>query len=196
MSIKRFFFLLICLFPFLQIHGATIEIQFSAIEKTLNANVFTQGGRYYLEGGPNSKCSYALLENLKLFKKGDRLAARLHFSGKKGTMVAGKCIGGGTTSDIEISGRPYFRNGVVGLEDFRIDRMTNLGLFSGLARGYLQDRFSHHFSFPLTDFLRRDLGRNNNNLPVQITLVDLQINGITVNHDRLVLAPEFHIKLQ
>jgi hypothetical protein len=86
----------------------------------------TDGGRRYLQGGPEDDCAYAFIQEPRVSAAGERLHIRFLFAGRAGTEVAGRCVGRGDNFDIVVSGVPRYDNGDLFLDDTEFDADNRL----------------------------------------------------------------------
>lgn len=102
---------------------STLIIENSAIDKALREQFFTDKGRYWL--GNADICNQSYLESPQTNISGGRVRIRATFSGRFGAKAGDKCIGQGDTFEMTTSGKPFYRDGRLGLEDIRIDALSN-----------------------------------------------------------------------
>jgi hypothetical protein len=122
-----------------------VTLSHSAIERLVWRVLLTEGGRAYLEGGPDETCRYAFVQEPKVSGVGGRLLVRFLFSGRAGATVAGRCVGVGDTFDIVVSGVPALSEGVVRLDDLKVQAPDSpyFRLVSGLVEGQLRERLRY-----------------------------------------------------
>src|SRR5438874_661580 len=92
---------------------ADLEIRYSALERMVAAQMFTQEGRRYVKGNKAAKCQYAYLEAPKLSAAGDRLEVRARFSGSSAMDLFSRCVGMGDSFDLTITAVPVPRKGAI-----------------------------------------------------------------------------------
>ena len=98
-------------------------IESSAVDKAMREQFFTDRGRYWLNN--LDICNQAYLESPSTQIAAGRVRLRATFSGRFGAKAGDKCIGNGDTFAVVASGKPFFRDGRLGLEDIRIDAVSN-----------------------------------------------------------------------
>jgi hypothetical protein len=97
--------LTLLLAPVLNAAGVELQVQYSAIQKVMARQMFGESGRMYVKGSPETRCSFAYLENPVLGEAAGRIEIRARFSGKNAANFFGRCIGfgggdGGTRFDL------------------------------------------------------------------------------------------------
>src|SRR5580658_7157428 len=88
-------------------NAADLELRYGALERLIAEQLFTQDGRRYVRGTPDTHCQYAYLEAPHLnAAAGDGGAGRLKvtakFSGRSAVDVFGRCMGMGDSFDLTI----------------------------------------------------------------------------------------------
>jgi hypothetical protein len=112
--------------------AAEITLERSAVEKLVAQTLFTNAGRYELQGG---SC-WAYLEKPSVELKDGRIRIRSYLNSRLGVDMGNACIGVALATWTVASGRPVANGGTVRLEDLRIDGVDDptarLVLESGL----------------------------------------------------------------
>src|ERR1043166_5223740 len=90
---------------------ADLEIRYSALERMVAAQMFTQEGRRYVRGSQAEKCQYAYLEAPKLSASGDRLQVAARFSGRSAMDLFSRCVGVGDSFNLTVTAVPVPRKG-------------------------------------------------------------------------------------
>jgi hypothetical protein len=96
-----------------------LTIGYPVLEQAIREGLFDDHGRYYVKGGPADDCAYAFLEQPRLGAAEGRLALTLHFNGRAGAMILGKCVGPGDAFEVTLTGVPRLDGGVLSLADPR-----------------------------------------------------------------------------
>ncbi len=113
--------------------AAEIVLQESAVLQLVKQALFTQQGRYVLRPGP----CHATLAEPSVTVQGGRVRIRSRLSSNTGVEVGDQCVGVPMAAWTVVSGVPVPRDGVVRLENIRIDDVEDetarLALQSGLA---------------------------------------------------------------
>src|SRR5205085_5625445 len=85
---------------------ADLEIRYSALERMVAAQMFTQEGRRYVRGDKAAKCQYAYLEAPKLSAAGERLQVNARFSGSSALDLFSRCVGMGDSFNLTVTALP------------------------------------------------------------------------------------------
>src|SRR6185369_7411859 len=101
--------------------AADLEIRYSALDRMIAEQMFTQEGRRYVKGNRADKCQYAYLEAPKLSAVDALLRVTARFSGRSALDVFGHCMGLGDSFDLTISALPVPRNGAIAFRDTQVN---------------------------------------------------------------------------
>jgi hypothetical protein len=75
---------------------------------------------------PPTPCAFAYLESPLIVIAKGRVALAARLTGRAGVPAGNQCVGGlGDAIDIVASGRAFYRDGRIGLDDLRIDQLSN-----------------------------------------------------------------------
>jgi hypothetical protein len=171
--------------------AAQLRLTYPALERLLVLQVLTDGGRLYLEGGPGEECRYAFVQEPHVSAFGSRLRIDLLFSGRAGASVAGRCVGPGDTLRLEIHGVPVYADGVLGLDQLRVEAPESayFRVVSGLVSRWMQERLRYPLRAAIEETLRglSSLGA------VRLQLGDLKVGSVVVSPDGLLLDVDFDV---
>src|ERR1700693_2375542 len=92
-----------------QAFSADLEIRYSALERMVAAQMFTQEGRRYVKGNQAAKCQYAYLAAPKMRASGERLQVAARFSGRSAMDLFSRCVGLGDSFTVNITAVPVPR---------------------------------------------------------------------------------------
>jgi hypothetical protein len=120
--------------------AAEVHIRFSALERMLSQQMFTEDGRKYVKGDKNAKCSYAWLEKPRVSGESGRLLIRARFTGRSALDVFGRCIGMGDSFDLKIRALPYFKDGQIALRDVEASPESSGGFYATAVCATLASR--------------------------------------------------------
>lgn len=73
--------------------GAQLQVYFSALERILADQVFTQDGRLYMKGDRKNRCNFAYLEKPAVSAANGRLLVQARFSGRSAQNLSGAASG-------------------------------------------------------------------------------------------------------
>jgi hypothetical protein len=189
------------LLPLCGARAADLEIHYTAIQKILAQEVFTQDGRRYVHGSAAAKCSFAYLEHPELRGDNGRLVLKAHFSGRSALDVFGRCIGLGDSFDVYITAVPYYHNQSIGLKDIRVEGRTARG---ELITGYyirrvcaaLGDSLRKQFDCRVADQAKRLLEQTAPQAAYRQELLDFTVQQIRVMPEALIVTVDFRLAVK
>ena len=170
---------------------STLVIESTAIEKKLREQFFTDKGRFWLNNA--DACNQSWLEAPKVTASTGRLRIGALFSGRVGASVGGQCMGGSDAFNVTASGKPFFRDGRLGVEDIRIDSLSK-----EIYRPLLQPVFSSMVPKALDVNLRETVvglmaGRT---APYEVEIKDLVATEVTADADRVNVKLQFDLRVR
>lgn len=173
--------------------AAKIDVAYASIERIVSTTLLTEGGRRYLQGGPDDTCSYAFIQEPRVSAVGARLHLRFLFAGRAGKQVAGKCVGPGDNFDIIVSGVPSFGNGELFLDQLKFEAEHKLfDVFSKLIENqltpYMRIRAKPYVESYIAQLSALGAGR--------VSLETLRLENIDLGASAAVLEADFLIKVQ
>ncbi len=172
---------------------AGLEIRYSALERMIAAQMFTQEGRRYMRGNQSAKCQYAYLEAPKLRPAGERLEMAARFSGRSAMDLFSRCVGMGDSFDMTITAFPVPRKGGIAFQDAQISTPKD-SYYIRRVRPAMMKSFNQEFQIDVRDQARRLLEQPPSPGAVfQQELKDLDLTGIRVTPDALVLSIDFKL---
>jgi hypothetical protein len=181
--------LLIAMLP-LGAAGVELQIQYSAIQKSLAQQIFPGDGRLYVKGTPATKCSYAFLEKPVVGGGDGHIEIKASFSGKNATSLFGHCLGLGDTFDLRILAVPEFDHGMIRLQSVQVETLKD-GYYTKRVRESIQENLSKKFEYNVTEEARRILERKLPGETFQQHLRNFQVSRIQVTAEALILQLEF-----
>jgi hypothetical protein len=170
---------------------STLVIENTAIEKTLREQFFTDKGRFWLNNA--DACNQSWLESPKVTASGGRLRIGALFSGRVGAQVGGQCVGGADTFNATASGKPFFRDGRLGVEDIRIDSLSK-----EIYRPLLQPVFSSMVPKALDVNLKETVvkllaGRT---APYEVQINEIVATEVSADADRVNVKLQFDLRVR
>jgi hypothetical protein len=170
---------------------STLVIENTAIEKKLREQFFTDKGRYWLNNVDT--CNQSWLESPKVTASAGRLRIGVFFSGRVGASVGGQCRGGADAFNVTASGKPFFRDGRLGVEDIRIDSISK-----EIYRPLLQPVFSSMVPKALDVNLKETVvalmaGRT---APYEVQINELIATEVTADADRVNVKLQFDLRVR
>jgi len=175
-----------------QAFPADLEIRYSALERMVAAQMFTQEGRRYVKGNQAAKCQYAYLEAPKLSASGDRLQVAARFSGRSAMDLFSRCVGLGDSFNVTITALPVPRKGAISFQDTQVSTPKD-SYYIRRVRTAMMRTFDQDFKIEIRDQARRLLEQPASGAVYQQELKDLDLNAIRVTPDALVLVVDFKL---
>jgi len=178
-----------------RVQAATdLSVQYSALQRLLAAQAFTQDGRRYVKGTPADRCSYGYLESPRVDADGARLRVRARFSGRSALDVFGHCVGLGDSFDLVIVAVPYFANGSIRLRDVRVDPVKG-GFYANRVCRALAGSLPQQFDFPLAVQAKAAVEQASDG-GYRRELKRFAVTSIQVRQDALVLTLDFELAVR
>src|SRR5437879_1114264 len=97
--------------------AADLELRYSALERIIADQMFTQEGKRWVRGDATTKCQFAYLESPRLGAEDLRLRVTARFSGRSALDVFGRCVGLGDSFDLNLTALPVAKSGAISLQD-------------------------------------------------------------------------------
>jgi hypothetical protein len=172
---------------------AYLEIRYSALERMVAAQMFTQEGRRYVRGNQAAKCQYAYLEAPKLSAANSRLQVTARFSGSSALDLFSRCVGMGDSFNVTITAVPVPRKGAIGFDDIQVSTPKD-SYYIRRVRSAMTQSFDKDFKIDIRDQARRLLEQPSSPTPLyQQELKDLDLTAIRVTPEALVLIIDFKL---
>jgi len=170
---------------------STLVIESTAIEKKLREQFFTDKGRFWLNN--SDACNQSWLESPKVTASAGRLRIAAFFSGRMGAQISGQCVGGADAFNATASGKPFYRDGRLGIEDIRIDSLSK-----EIYRPLLQPVFNSMVPKALDLNLKETVvgllaGRT---APYEVEIKDLVATEVTADADRVNVRLQFDLRVR
>ncbi len=188
--------LTLLLAPVLNAAGVELQVQYSAIQKVMARQIFGESGRMYVKGSPQTRCSFAYLENPVLGEAAGRIEIRARFSGKNAANFFGRCIGFGDGFDMRIMASPYYDGGLIRLKDVVVETAGRDSIYARKVRAAITENLTRKFEYKVADEARRILERPQVGEPYQQQLQNFQVSQIRVTPAALLLTLEFTLVVQ
>jgi hypothetical protein len=179
--------------------AAELELRFTALERIVAAQLFTQDGRHYVRGSRTTRCQFAYLETPHIDSDQGRLRVQARFSGRSALDLMGRCVGLGDSFDLTITGTPAPRNGAMVLRDVKVSTPRD-SYYIRRVRAALAQSISKDFKIEVRDQARRLLEQNEASPDAapkeplyKQELAAFDLGEIRVTPDALVLVIEFRL---
>jgi hypothetical protein len=173
-----------------------LAIHFTALQRILAEQVFTQEGRKYVRGTPAAKCSFAYLEKPEVRGDNGILNVKARFTGRSALDMFGRCIGLGGSFDALITATPYYQDGVIRLKDVRVASPGRDSYYIRRVRAALAESLRSQFSYRVVEDAKKILEQPRDKAPYRQELVKFHVPAIRVTSDALVLTLEFTLAVK
>ncbi|MBI1397190.1 MAG: hypothetical protein GC151_14555 [Betaproteobacteria bacterium] len=169
--------------------AAELVITNAAILKALQREAFSDGR---MDLVPASACNHAYLTSPAVVIERGRVVLGAKLTGRAGVQAGTGCLGGlGDTIDIVASGRPFFRDGRIGLEDLRIDQLSN-EFYRPFIESLVYSAVGRALDIDVREALQNMLTAGN--VPLRLDVERLDVSRLTAEHDRLEITLEFRVR--
>ena len=170
-----------------------LDVAYSSMERIIVTTFLTEGGRRYLQGGPDDDCAYAFIQQPRVSAVGGRLQMTFLFAGRAGKEIAGKCVGAGDNFDITVSGVPRYEDGEFLLDEPRFEsEHTMFDVFSLLIESQLAPllriRARPHVESYVYELTSRGAG--------VVQLESLEITSIELGPTSAAIGADFSISVR
>jgi hypothetical protein len=170
---------------------STLVIENTAIEKSLREQFFTDKGRFWLN--KTDACNQSWLESPKVTASAGRLRIGVFFSGRVGAQVSGQCVGGADAFNVTASGKPFYRDGRLGVEEIRIDSLSK-EIYRALLQPVLSSMVPKALDVNLKETVVRLLaGRT---APYEVEINELIATEVTADADRVNVRLQFDVRVR
>lgn len=169
-----------------------IKVSTQALERTLNQQLFTDNGRYYLRGKPGSAC-YAYAEDPQVSLDGDRVIVHIKAHARMGTSLHGTCVGVGLNTEADVSVVPEAEGESIGFRDARIERLSESRELNFFLEPFLSRKLPQQMKVNAAGLLRQLLSQSTQTTGYKIQLDNLKIHSMQVQGP--ALAVDFDGKL-
>ena len=172
--------------------AADLELRYSALERIIAEQMFTQEGKRYVKGNAQQKCQFAYLESPKLGEDDSRLKVTARFSGRSALDVFGRCVGLGDSFDLTLTATPVPKDGAIALQDVKVSTVKD-SYYIRKVRAALEQSFKKDFKIEVKDQAKRLLEQPSTTSVYKQELSDFALNAIRVTREALILVVEFKL---
>jgi hypothetical protein len=176
--------------------GAELQLYFSALQRILAEQVFTQDGRMYVKNDARNKCNFAYLEKPAISADRGRLFVRARFSGRAAQNFFGRCIGLGDSFDVLIGALPVYRDGSLALNDVRVDSPGRDGFYIRKVRTAMAESLARSFKYNVGADAKRMLEDNRGDAKLRQELRRFDVREIHALQDSLVVVIDFQLAVK
>jgi hypothetical protein len=173
-----------------------LHLQYSALERMLADQLFTEDGRRYVHGDQKAKCNFAYLERPRIQGDGGRLRVRAKFTGKSAMNVLGQCVGLGDAFELTVTATPQFHDGNIGLTDVAVVSDGKTGFYIRRVCTAITSSLGRSFRYPLAAETKRVMEESDLPPGYKRELRDFRVTEIRVTNDDLVLVLDFQLTVR
>ena len=170
--------------------AAEIELRYTALERILADQLFTQDGRHYVRGSRASHCQFAYLENPRIDADNAQLRVKARFSGRSALDLFGGCVGLGDSFDLVMTAKPAPRGSTIVLHDVKVTAQRE-SYYIRRVRAALSQTIAHDFKIELHDQAKRLFEQAGAVYRQELNSFDL--SEVRIAPDALVLVIEFKV---
>jgi hypothetical protein len=164
-----------------------VKISAPALERTLKTQLFGgPDGRYYMRGDATSAC-FVYAEDPHVSFKDDRIVVHVHTKSRLGEPIHGACVGVTLTTDADVSFVPDAEGESVGFRDARIEKLSESKELNFLLVPFLSRKLPSQMKVNAADLIRKLLGQSLPATGYTLTLDELKLHSMLVDHDALVV---------
>lgn len=190
------FFLFSALLVPVAAHATEIKITSGALERTLNKQLFTSpGGRYYLKGKPDSGC-FVYAEAPQITFKDDRIWVHIKTHSKLGTTVHGACVGVVINAEADVSVIPEAQGENIGFRDARIEHLSTSRELNVFLVPFLNGKLPQQMKINVADLIRQLLSKSKESTGYDISLDNLKVHSMQVDHSDLDVDFDANLAVQ
>ena len=178
------------------IRAAELRIYFTAVQKILSQQIFTQDGRKYVKGTQKSKCGFVYIDNPRLGENNGLLSLKMRVTARTGWDILGACLGPGDSFDLAIVGAPYYRDGSIRMKEIRVATVDRGTWYSRRIRDAFARNFPKYFEYKVLDDLRNTIEKGQPKGPYDLQLGTFQVPQIRVLNDSVILDLDFSLSVR
>jgi hypothetical protein len=179
-----------------QAHAIEIKVTSDALERTLNKQLFTApGNHYYIKGKPNSGC-FIYAEAPKVTFKDDRVWIHIKTHSKLGTSVHGACLGIDINADADVSVIPEAQGENIGFRDARVEHLSTSRELNVFLVPFLNGKLPQQMKINVADLIRQLLTKSHESTGYDISLDNLKVHSMQVDHSDLDVDFDANLSVQ
>lgn len=179
-----------------QAHAIEIKVTSDALERTLNKQLFTApGNHYYIKGKPNSGC-FIYAEAPKVTFKDDRVWIHIKTHSKLGTSVHGACLGVDINADADVSVIPEAQGENIGFRDARVEHLSTSRELNVFLVPFLNGKLPQQMKINVADLIRQLLTKSHESTGYDISLDNLKVHSMQVDHSDLDVDFDANLSVQ
>lgn len=176
-------------------HAVGLKVSTDALERTLNKQLFTADGRYYIKGKPNDAC-FVYAEQPRISFHDDRVWVHIRTHSKLGAGLKGTCLGVSLTADADVSVEPEAQGETIGFRNARIEHLSTSRELNIFLVPFLNGKLPQQMKFNVADLIRTALAQSAPATGYTITLESMKIHSMQVDHNALVLDVDADVSVK
>jgi len=173
-----------------------LHLQYSALERMLAEQLFTEEGRRYVHGNQKAKCNFAYLEKPHIQGDDGRLRIHAKFTGRSAMNVFGQCVGLGDAFELTITATPQYHDGNLGLKDVVVVSDGKTGFYIRRVCAAIGGSLGRDFRYPLSNETKRILEDGTFQPGYKREVHKFEVTEIRVSPDDLVLVIDFQLTVR
>jgi len=193
-GLRRLVLVLLLMAPAAQ--AAELRIYFTAVQKILSQQVFTQDGRKYVKGSEKSKCGFVYIDNPRLGENQGRLNMKMRVTARTGWEIFGACFGPGEAFDLAIDATPFYQGGAIRMTNISVATVDRGSWYSRRIRDAFARNFPKYFEYKVLDDLKNTIEKGQPKGPFTLQLGALQVPRIRVTNDAVILDLDFSLSVR
>ena len=168
-------------------HAIEIKVSAQALERTLNAQLFTgEDGRYYFRGNATSAC-YGYAYEPKVTFKDERVVIHVKTHARLGAQINHQCIGVDFKNDADVSVLPDAQGEFIGFRDPSIDNLSGNKDLDFLLVPFLSKKLPQQMRINAAELIRKLLAKSAEATGYDMQLDNLKIHSMQISGDALVV---------
>lgn len=168
------------------LHANELVVTHTALLAILKDQAFRTGR---LDLIAPTACAHAYLESPTIVILKGRVALGARLTGRTGLPAGDQCVGVvGDTIDAVVSGRAFYRDGRIGLDDLRIDQLSN-EMYRALLTPMLNAVIGRVVDIDLRQAIRQMLTAGK--VPIIVDVEKLDVSRLTAEDNRIEAAFTF-----
>jgi hypothetical protein len=161
-------------------HANELVVTHTALLAVLKDQAFRTGR---LDLVPPTPCAFAYLESPLIVIAKGRVALAARLTGRAGVPAGNQCVSGlGDSIDIVASARAFYRDGRIGLDDLRIDQLSN-EFYRALLTPMLQVAVGRVVDIDLRKAVRDMLVAGK--VPLTVDVEELDVSRLVAEDNRI-----------
>ncbi|MBM3810566.1 MAG: hypothetical protein FJW20_02905 [Acidimicrobiia bacterium] len=173
-----------------------IRLHFTALERMLASQVFTEEGRKFVKGKTEQQCNFAYLEKPRVGHEQSRLRIRARFTGRSAIDLFGKCVGLGDSFDLTIFTHLHYKEGSAVFRNVMVESYGKDSFYKRRVRQTIARSMERDLRYPLAAEARRVLEQGGARTGYKPELSNFDVSSIEVTPSAVVFRLRFHLDVK